>query len=537
MSTNTAIQNVKKLIYDNISYTSQDYETIMGELIELMPQLSSNWNNISEADIIFIMLSLMSAHKDILNYMLDYRILESYMSTAKERASLVRIANSFGYKIPSYKAAKADLTLATGGVSGSGYTFPLRLQSFTQFTDDSNVPWAYVGPDIEINESDTIEVYQGIIKTEVKSLSGIDQQSMTYVISNQNIAIGNNANTKGCSRLTITKNNELPIEFTEVQNIYTYTGDSELIYELNVDPQGLTYIKFLKNFNISSYLDYNVNFQYIVTQGSTVTSISEEARALLKHGTSEYYSYISSFNYVPGSFTAGSSAATATEIREGFKNYYANSNSLITLSDYRNFILEVQKAVPNISKCLIIDSQSSTLSTALGSEDFYITATAGAETYNISYFGIYVLTETESGGVINYNTDLTVNELSALKAVINDHRIAGISASYNGETVGQPLERLEVSIVLNKLPANAILKAELKEMIAGYINSKEIGEDLTSTELYSLIIDSKFAPEYEKGLSITIKNISADPIELSTDILELAYYNYMYCSVDNIILA
>ena len=101
----------------------------------------------------------------------------------------------------------------------------------------------------------------------------------------------------------------------------------------------------------------------------------------------------------------------------------------------------------------------------------------------------------------------------------------------------QPLERLEVSIVLNKLPANAILKAELKEMIAGYINSKEIGEDLTSTELYSLIIDSKFAPEYEKGLSITIKNISADPIELSTDILELAYYNYMYCSVDNIILA
>ena len=161
------------------------------------------------------------------------------------------------------------------------------------------MPWAYVGPDIEINESDTIEVYQGIIKTEVKSLSGIDQQSMTYVISNQNIAIGNNANTKGCSRLTITKNNELPIEFTEVQNIYTYTGDSELIYELNVDPQGLTYIKFLKNFNISSYLDYNVNFQYIVTQGSTVTSISEEARALLKHGTSEYYSYISSFNYVP----------------------------------------------------------------------------------------------------------------------------------------------------------------------------------------------------------------------------------------------
>ena len=72
---------------------------------------------------------------------------------------------------------------------------------------------------------------------------------------------------------------------------------------------------------------------------------------------------------------------------------------------------------------------------------FYITATAGAETYNISYFGIYVLTETESGGVTNYNTDLTVNELSALKAVINDHRIAGISASYNGETVGPAIRK------------------------------------------------------------------------------------------------
>ena len=49
----------------------------------------------------------MAAHTDILNYMIDYRILENYMSTAKERASLVRIANSVGYKIRSFRPAYA----------------------------------------------------------------------------------------------------------------------------------------------------------------------------------------------------------------------------------------------------------------------------------------------------------------------------------------------------------------------------------------------------------------------------------------------
>ena len=127
MDTKT-INKIKEGIYKNLSYTNQDFESIMLQMIDIVENNSSEnkWNNLTEADPITMLLAIVAAHTDILNYMTDYRILETYMSTARERESMIRIANSFGYKIPGYSASRILYKIVSNKTGTLG-----TLSSFT----------------------------------------------------------------------------------------------------------------------------------------------------------------------------------------------------------------------------------------------------------------------------------------------------------------------------------------------------------------------------------------------------------------------
>lgn len=503
------IEKVKDAIFERLSYTNQDYNSIITELINLLPQISPNWNNVSEADIIFIMLSLMAAHKDILNYMVDYRVLESYMSTAKERQSLVRIANSFGYKIPSYKAAKATIktesaTAASGSTAEA--TLPFTLPSWTRIVDANNISWSYVGPNTTITIDDNINVYQGIPTSINISIANIDDQTKTHIISNQSIAIGNNADTTPLSKLVITKDGEDDVIFTEVENIYTDTSGSTLIYHLAVDPQGITYIKLPDTFNKADYAGFTATFFYVLTQGQNITSISNSL-ALLDDAdeTSYNVNFIEPVEETGFNFVLGSRPFTAPEIREGFKQYYAGVNSLVTLEDYKSFILNKQKAVLGIEKCLVIDSQTSTLEGLNGNPAFF------------EYPGIYVLKE---------NNEVPTNaEIDLLRAEVDKFKVTGVIPGYNGE-VGNAISAVPVQIQINKLPPEST--QAFKDLVAGYINNKEIGAPLTSSEILSLIQNSQFAPNFASD-GLAIKLVIPNVTE-STQRINIAYHEYMTCN-------
>jgi len=513
MSQNETIKKVKDIIYERLSYTNQDYNSIITELIELMSSgsLNTNWNNVSEADIIFIMLSLMAAHKDILNYMVDYRTLEGYMSTAKERSSLVRIANSFGYNIPSYKASKATLR-----VESPSENEPYNLPSFQRIVDANSIDWTYVGDSKEISVDDTIDVYQGIPSTVTFSFANIDDQTKTHIISNQSIAIGNNANTQGLSKIVVSKEGEDDIIFREVENIYTYVGDDTLIYHLGVDSQNIVFIKFLGTLNKADYTGYSGTFFHILTQGPNIKSIGNSSTILEPVAGGEAVTVNFSQPTDPSGFdfVLGSRPFTAPEIREGFRQYYAGINTLVTLDDYKSFILNKQKALLNVSKCLVLDSQTSTLPGLNGDDDF------------IDYPGIYFLMEG--------NQEPTQAQIDILKEEVNKFKVTGIIPSYNGETVngeivGSNISQVGVQVAFNNLPTDSDILEKFKNFVAGYVNSKEIGSALTSSEILNLVQNSSYAPYFvESGIAVNLIN-QATGIE-SNKKLEFNYNEYMNCN-------
>ena len=473
-------KTLQEKIYEKLSYTNQDYNSILQELIAMFGEngISSAWNNISEADPLFILMSLMAAHKDILNYMIDYRILESFMSTARERASLVRIANSYGYKIPSYKAGRALVQLNSVQSDSVFPTDKFILYSFTQFRDEDNNPWVYIGPDMStLDNTEEVEVYQGIAMEAEMQFSGVDPTSRTHIVTGQNIAIGNSYNNVGVSKLTV--NGEV---WTEVESLNIYTGEDVKVYELNVDPQGITYIKFHKNLNLNAYTGVSFNFNYIITQGSLVNSISDLSASIERLGTA----YIGNFAIVDNSFYRGENPYTAQQIKEDFKKYYAFADTLVTVEDFK-YWMENQKIEPGTTKCLAIDNQRCT--SPFLSVPFTDAGTALPKGFVSVYkaIGSYPNIDlTHSGELGNALKDLCA---SSVYTNINQGEVGTVDAAL------QP-----IYIRIDGIGSNA----GIQQLIADYINDKNFGDRVTTSEINNLLINSEYSNLLANGTNIAL---------------------------------
>lgn len=557
------INTVKDELYKKLSYTSQSYEEILLDIISLFrdeDKLNTKWNNISEADIMFIFMSILAAHKDILNYMLDYRILESYMSTAKEDQSIKRIANSLGFKIPSYKAGRTKVLVSTGSIT---------LSKFQSLLDNSGNYWTYIGEGTTYNVGDEIELYQGnkLVIDNIEPTNFTTNSTRTHKVSNKAIAIGNSYNSLGCSLLYAS--NGVPSEdivFTEIDNIYMYDY-SDRVYELFVDTIGETCIKLPYNIDMSEFSGYKFYFKGIITGGSYIDVADS-------FGSSSA-GYI--LDPIPGEFYIGQNPPSKAVVKDLFKKYYNSSNSLVTLDEYKNYILNIQKIIPGISKCLIADNQHDTAG-GLGSEsgdplhigvyilgeynatdnifdltstelpitepalpelgDRYIDpATSTLYTYNgATWDSIADVPSVEPAGIglasiwytyeepDDFATLYGVSLSSSSEALLNDIQsksMSGITVHIN--EVDDSLDQLTPVNVTIEI--NGYVDIEIKSIIIDYINSVDIGGSFSEKE----ISDALSANGYNYYSKVTIT--SPAPIDGE---LRLAFNEYATISETDI---
>ena len=486
------INVVKDKIYGTLSYTNQDYETILTDIISLFKgtdSLNTGWDNISESDIMFIFMSLLAAHKDILNYMIDYRTQEAFMSTAKEITSITRIANSFGFKLPGHKAGRARFHVTVG----LGPTDTVTVNPFDIFTDDDGVTWTYLGATVELadtGEDSYIELFQGTANTLVILAQDFANTSKTRVISDRSIAIGNNYNANGCSSLS-----HGTTDFEEVNNLYAYNGLSQSVYALNVDPEGLVYIQLQRFVNLEDYAPSDeFTFKYIVTAGAKVVSAADITDISID-GTDDI-----TLTLEAGSFYAGSNMLDKEDTKEAFKAYYASASSLVTLSDYKNYVLNIQKVVPGITKCLVIDQQDNT-----NGDD-------GDAAIDQLTVGVYALKEDNE---LLTTTAITGDEVLLLDA-IDSLNVTGITPVINVVATNNLL-LVPITVTLTDT-ATTFTDTEsdaIKAIVYNYVMDKNIGVSITASELNKELV----AYGYDNFYGAIVITTGADAIE---------YYEYLH---------
>ena len=80
-----------------VDYTSRDYASIREDLLNLIPLYAPQWVSRDPADFGIVLLELFAYMGDSLNYYIDRAANESFLSTASQRDSVLRIANVLGY--------------------------------------------------------------------------------------------------------------------------------------------------------------------------------------------------------------------------------------------------------------------------------------------------------------------------------------------------------------------------------------------------------------------------------------------------------
>ena len=131
MITNQEINAVK------LSATKKDFYQIWNELLDTASKLSERWDPAStnESDPGIVLLKVLTAVADKLNYSIDTNILEAFMPTAAQEESMRKLTEMLGYSMKYYRSATTDVTISYAKTESAPLTGPVHIDRFTTIKD------------------------------------------------------------------------------------------------------------------------------------------------------------------------------------------------------------------------------------------------------------------------------------------------------------------------------------------------------------------------------------------------------------------
>ena len=125
MTVKTFERKVKQLsseftdIIENYDFEEYDFHSIRQTLQDYIEQTYPNYNDYFRSDYIMMLIELFSFYGEMMAYRMDMNMNEAYLSTAKDRRNIIKIADMLGYKFsriePSVSMNKIDICDTPGG--------------------------------------------------------------------------------------------------------------------------------------------------------------------------------------------------------------------------------------------------------------------------------------------------------------------------------------------------------------------------------------------------------------------------------------
>lgn len=166
----------------SIDYTSKDYYSLREELITRIKDRVPDWTAADPADFGVALVEAFAYLGDVMSYYIDRNANESYMATATQRASVLNIAQTYGYIPAGYRSAFTTFTLTN--TSNTEITLP----EGTVFSGDIIV-------------GDTVQTVYFTTTAEAVITEQIDDTAGTYTITASEgrpvTLVADNTNTYG----------------------------------------------------------------------------------------------------------------------------------------------------------------------------------------------------------------------------------------------------------------------------------------------------------------------------------------------------
>lgn len=368
----------------NVHYTSKDFSSIFKDLSDSVPALTNLWTSKEDSDPGVVLMKLIAATADMLNFNMDKQSLEFYRSTATQRKNMRRILDLIGYKLHWYKSAILNLKITNNSADTIVLSTSITLANadyitqrvYNQYNEvppylilPFQVNWQSVGTiNIKPGESVTVEAVQGELQSvsfTVESIVDNKYYLPTTLIDQDHMWLQHNV---------VDANGQLTSDLScwnLVEDLNTQTSIGRF-FQFDVDEFDQPYIELVPYWEGKGYAKVNngetFTLYYLNTLGElgnvgqNVFSYSgrianlttdmididgiEVPSILIEHSDNNTY----------GISNTDAPGCNIETVEEAYKNsglWINTYNTLVTIKDFEDFT----KSYGEMSNCRAIDTQ------------------------------------------------------------------------------------------------------------------------------------------------------------------------------------
>lgn len=366
MLTNKELNAVK------LSPTKKDFYQIWNELLDTAGKISERWDpsSTNESDPGIVLLKVLTAVADKLNYNIDVNTLEAFMPSAAQEESMRKLTEMLGYNMKYYQSATTTVKISYDEHLETPIDDILSIDKFTNIKDGDDsvnyVTLAQLNLD-QTSPSGTVECMEGeLVECETADSNIV---SMFHLDDNKRYFLPETQIAENGIFVTNIENNIEGMEWRKVDNLNAQSLGSR-VFKFGFDSQeGLPYIQFPDD--ISTLIEDGLRIKYIRTTGGNG---NVSTGTLTKLTTPFSWSQINptdrkDYHDVAKFSVTNIRAATNGANREGinaaynnFKKTVGTFDTLVTCRDYMNKIYQLVSSVDNttplVSNIIVSDIKS-----------------------------------------------------------------------------------------------------------------------------------------------------------------------------------
>lgn len=366
MITNKELNAVK------LSPTKKDFYQIWNELLETAGKISDRWDPVStnESDPGIVLLKVLTAIADKLNYNIDVNTLEAFMPSAAQEESMRKLTEMLGYNMKYYQSATTEVKISYEKHLESPISGTLTIDKFTNLKDiDDSINYVTLAQ-LNLNKSSpvgNVECMEGeLVECETADNNIV---SMFHLDDNKRYFLPETQVAENGIFITNIENNIEGAEWRRVDNLNAQSLGSK-VFKFGFDSQeGLPYIQFPDD--ISTIIEDGLRIKYIRTTGGNGNIA---VNTLTKLTTPYSWSQIvpnekQDWHDIANFTVTNIRAATNGANREGINSAYNNFkktvgtfDTLVTCRDYMNKIYQLVSSVDNttplVSNVIVSDIKS-----------------------------------------------------------------------------------------------------------------------------------------------------------------------------------
>lgn len=313
------------------SYTKRDYEGSRREGLSQIPILSGGvWTDLNATDPGIIILDYAHALADMIQYYQDHQALETFISTAKERANIFRLAKQLSYQIRSAKGATCEVVFSSVLL----YNYTIRIPKHTRVSTIDGIIYlttedAYLLPG---SNTVTVKCTQGQLLERTYQGTGISRFSNVVNPTNQSVHIM--VQNIDVDSIVITDNVGRvwkPVEYI------VFATEIDRAYQVDLNPDDTVTILFGDGERgIVPKSTDTLTISYIVTDADQGRVSANSLIVLQDQILDDQGRYIDLHVTNPLASAGGSTTQTSQEIKSLAPGAIKAQDRAVTLNDFEN---------------------------------------------------------------------------------------------------------------------------------------------------------------------------------------------------------